>query len=325
MNYKVSIIVPIYKAEQYIEKCIESLLNQDLNSIEYVFINDCTPDRSIEILNTIINKYQHRKQDVKIIHNTENKGSGYTRKIGIKSATGEYIIQIDADDWIEYNMCSQLYQKAKETCADIVTCDYFENKGNNQIYISQKYYQDNWLDFKSILLGKLHASLCNKLIKRDLYINNNIYPPEDFSLYEDKITILPLFLKSKKVVYIEQAFFHYRQHENSMTQVVNDKMIGDTILFINRLYDFFIKEKLLPKYQYELNCCILYHKKIFMMDEKYYTYWNNIHPEVNKLKYIKGIELYNWKKKLVTALSMIFSKKIMQFAFSKYKSSLTKK
>lgn len=321
MNYKISIIVPIYKAEQYIKECVESLLNQDFDSIEYIFVNDCTPDKSIDILSAIIKKYPHRKQDVKIIHNTENKGSGYTRKKGMQSATGDYVIQIDADDWVETNMCSQLYQKAIEVGADIVASDYFENKGDKQRYIAQKYKENNWLDFRGILLGGLHGSVCNKLIKRELYTSHNIYPPENFSLYEDKITTLPLFLKAKKVAYIEQAFLHYRQHDSSMTKViVNDKMVKDTILFIEKLYDFFMQENLLPKYEYDFNTCVLYHKKIFMLDEKYYPYWDNIYPEVNRLKYINSIELYDWKKKLITALAMIFSKKIMQFFYTVYKS-----
>lgn len=319
-SYKISIIVPIYKAEQYIEECVESLLNQDFDSIEYIFVNDCTPDKSIDILKATIKKYPHRKQDIKIIHNIENKGSGYTRKKGMQSATGEYVIQIDADDWVETNMCSELYDVAKQIDADIVVCDYFENFLDKQIYLTQKCSQDNWVGFRSILLGTLHGSLCNKLVKRELYVTHNIYTPESFSLYEDKITTLPLFLKAKKIGYVEKAFLHYRKHSNSMTAViVNDKMVKDTNLFIERLYNFFVEEHLLPKYQYELNACILYHKKIFMLDEKYYVYWDTIHPEVNRLKYIQGIELYDWKKKLVTALAMIFSKKIMQYIFTYHK------
>lgn len=320
-NYKISIIVPIYNAEKYIAKCVESLLNQNFDSIEYIFINDCTPDRSIEILNSLIEKYPHRMQDIKIIHNEENKGSGYSRKRGMQLATGEYTIQIDSDDWVELEMCKQLYQKAVEVNADIVTCDYFHYKKDKEIYVCQEYSENSFLDFKAILSGKLHGSLCNKLIKRELYTIHAIYPPENFSLYEDKITTLPLFLKAKNVAYVNQAFLHYRQHDTSMTNktIVNDKIIHDTILFIKELQNLFIKESLLPKFEYELNSCILYHKKCFMLNKKYYIYWDSIHPEVNRLKYIKGIELYDWRKKLIKALAMIFSKKIMEVSYKKYK------
>ena len=322
MTYKISIIVPIYKAEKYIEQCIESLLNQDFNSIEYIFVDDCSPDNSMKVLKKVIEKYPDRKKDIKLLSNFENKGSGFTRKVGIESSTGDYTIQIDADDWVEYNMCSSLYQKAIESNADIIICDYFTNTLSEETYIRQICNENSNLDFRDVLLGGLHSSLCNKLIKRILYTENNIYPPQDFSLYEDKITVLQLMHKAKKTAYLPKAFLHYRQHTSSMSShIISDKMIKDTVLFIKSLEVFFEKEDLYKRYGTDFKSCVLYHKKNFMLDKKYYEYWNSIHPEVNKIRYINNIQIYNWKKKLITAVAMIASKKVMQYSYIFYKSS----
>jgi len=123
-HYKVSIIIPVYKAEKFIERCARSLLNQDFDSIEYIFINDATPDNSFIILKNIVEK-SNRKEDIKLLENKHNLGVAKTRKKGMLEASGEYVIQIDADDWIEPNMINTLYNKVKQDNADIAVCDYY--------------------------------------------------------------------------------------------------------------------------------------------------------------------------------------------------------
>lgn len=305
-NYNISIVVPIYNTALYIEQCLRSLFEQNYNSIEYIFVNDCSTDNSIKILEKIINDYPNRKQDIKVFHNEINKGLGYTRKQGVKKSSGNYILQIDSDDWIENQMCLKLYNKAIDENADIVCSDYFENYHNSQKYIIQKYTSDNWDGFESILSGVLHGSVCNKLIKRELYIKNNIYPPENFSLFEDKIVSLKLFSKAKKIAYINEAFLHYRKHPYSITSIlVNSKQVQDTIFFIEELNLFLEKENLLKKYKNQFESCILYHKKIFLLDKKYYHYWENFYPNVNTIKNTYNIQSYGVIKKIITLLSVM--------------------
>ena len=121
-HYKVTIITPIYNAELFIERCVKSLFNQDLDNIEYIFINDYSSDNSLKILKSLIEN-SPRKKDVKLLENKENLGVAKTRKKGMLEATGDFVIQIDADDWIDANMISTLYNKAIENNSDIVTCD----------------------------------------------------------------------------------------------------------------------------------------------------------------------------------------------------------
>lgn len=319
MDYNISIIVPIFNVENYISQCVESLLEQNLEKIEYIFIDDCSTDKSIEILEEVVKKFSNRINDIKIIRNLENKGISYTRKVGMQVATGNYVIQIDSDDWVECTMCNDLYQKAIENNSDIVAVDYFEDYEGKSNYIKQDYlnYDDH---FKAILLSVLHGSLCNKLIRRELYVNNNIYPIESFSLFEDKLISLKLFNVAKKIDYIPRGYLHYRKHNSSFTaQKVKEKHIVDTMTFINELRAFLLEKNLLNKYENEFSSCILYHKKIFLLDEKYFHLWDSFYPEVNKIQYIWGIKSFDMKKKMITFLSLVFGKKIMTIAYAFYR------
>ena len=122
-DYDVSIIVPIYNVEKYIEKCATTLLEQDYNNIEYIFVNDCTPDSSMKILKDIIERYPNRKDDIKIINNIKNSGSSLTRKYGLDASNGKYVLFVDSDDWINIDMVSKMYNAAESNDADIVCCD----------------------------------------------------------------------------------------------------------------------------------------------------------------------------------------------------------
>lgn len=104
----VSILVPIYLVERYIKRCAISLFEQTYNNIEYIFVDDCTPDKSIEILNDIINKYPYRKQNIKIIHNKVNLGIAAVRNICIKNASGDFVIFVDSDDYLEKDAVEKL-------------------------------------------------------------------------------------------------------------------------------------------------------------------------------------------------------------------------
>jgi glycosyltransferase involved in cell wall biosynthesis len=120
MNVKVSVCIPVYGVEKYIERCARSLFEQTMrNGVEFVFVNDCTPDKSIEILEHVLAKYPHRKEQTKIINLPENGGVGRARRIAIENCTGEYIIHCDPDDWIEPDMYEKMYCAAMKTGADV--------------------------------------------------------------------------------------------------------------------------------------------------------------------------------------------------------------
>ena len=120
---KVSVCIPVYKVEKYIEKCARTLFEQTMtDGIEFIFVNDCTPDKSIDVLEKVLEEYPHRKAQTRIIHHEKNRGPVAARNTAIKNASGNYIICCDSDDWIDLELYETMYRKALETDADVVCC-----------------------------------------------------------------------------------------------------------------------------------------------------------------------------------------------------------
>lgn len=220
MSTKVSVCIPVYGVEKYIERCARSLFEQTMHDgIEFIFVNDCTPDKSIEILEDVLTEYPHRKEQTKIFHHERNKGLVAARKTGLIHASGEYIIHCDSDDWVELDMYEKMYSTAVESDADIVYCGYFENvlSGKQRtITIPQCNSCDTLL--KNILSGKIHCSLWNKLFKKNIALADDIYTPDNICLSEDFLRVSQMLLKSKKVSWCSGSYYHYfREREDSYT------------------------------------------------------------------------------------------------------------
>lgn len=120
----VSVIVPVYRAEKFIQQCARSLFEQTLEEMEFIFVNDCTPDSSMVILREIIKEYPNRARQVRIVEHDQNKGSATARNTGLDNARGSYIIYCDSDDWVEREMYEKMIKKAFDDKADIVGCDF---------------------------------------------------------------------------------------------------------------------------------------------------------------------------------------------------------
>lgn len=216
---KVSIIVAVYNVEAYIEKCADSLFGQTLDSIEYIFIDDCSTDRSIELLKSVVEKYPDRKNWVRIIRNSRNSQVAYTRTVGMKAAVGEYVIHCDPDDYVESDYYKTLYDAAIASGADIVASNYFRESNESIEVIRSNYYSEDPTDcIKNIHRSYFFPSLWLHLVKRSIYVENNIYPYEGINTGEDLNVILRIFSCAKKLVYIDQAFYHYVMRSSSLTQ-----------------------------------------------------------------------------------------------------------
>ncbi|MBO5629237.1 MAG: glycosyltransferase [Aeriscardovia sp.] len=250
---KVSVIVPVYGVEKYIERCARSLFEQTLDDIEYLFIDDCTPDRSIEILQQVLEDYPQRKPQVVIHRMEKNSGQAAVRKWGMQNATGEYVIHCDSDDWVDTDMYRAMYEKAKDEVADIVVCDYNITDGKKYNRLSAYLYQgDNYIE--GFILRRNKCSLCNKIIKRDLIQNNKIvYPSDNYG--EDLALILQLVLYANKISYISKPFYNYFVNSESITnkpsteaiisrwqQYVNNILIVENIYKNKGLYEIYKNE-----------------------------------------------------------------------------------
>ena len=124
---KVSVIIPVYNVEKYIEKCARSLFEQTLDDIEYIFIDDCSPDNSMLVLSKVLKSYPKREAQVRIIRNPENKGVAYSRTIGMKAATGEYMIHCDPDDWVDKELYQNMYKPFPKILEKILEIHKVEN------------------------------------------------------------------------------------------------------------------------------------------------------------------------------------------------------
>lgn len=241
MKFDVSIIVPIYNVANYIEKCLVSLFSQTYDSIEYVFVNDCTPDNSIEILYQVLDRFPERKNAVKVLQHEKNKGLATARITGISNASGEYIQHIDSDDFVEVNMIECLIQNAHAHNSDIVVSDiWFEwlNKRKKvpQNFISKEQY------LVDILEAKVYPAVFNKLVKRQIYIDHNIFPTEGINLGEDLIVTPRLIYYANIITKVDEAFYHYVQYNaGSYTKQFKVKTLKDVSYVLTFLKDFFSK------------------------------------------------------------------------------------
>lgn len=206
----VSVIVPIYGVEQYIAKCGKSLMEQTLQDVEYVFVDDCTPDNSMEILRQVLGDYPHRKAQVKILHNETNQGLVQSRRNGMTVCTGEYVICVDSDDFVAPDYCEKLYTKAEQEKADIVWCDFYKQQGEKWNVIKQPPVGMMSIDseIKSLLLGRRQGSLWSHLIRRDLYKSIAYFPAHNMA--EDLTVLLQMYAAAYRLAYVAEPLYYYR-------------------------------------------------------------------------------------------------------------------
>lgn len=213
----VSVIVPIYGVERYIEQCVRTLMEQTLREVEYVFVDYHTPDKSMEILERVLADYPDRMGWVKVLHNEENQGIARTRRVGYKECTGEYIIQVDSDDYVSPDYCEKLYATASKEQADIVWCDFYKQQG--QQWEISKQVPDRELsvdsEIRSLLVGHRQGALWNHLIRRDLW-NTIVYFPTH-NMAEDLTVLIQIYTEAHRLAYVPKGLYYYRYNETSLS------------------------------------------------------------------------------------------------------------
>lgn len=284
---KVSILVPIFNVSSFIERCAVSLFEQTFEDIEYIFVNDCTPDNSIEVLNNVIQRYPNRQAQIRIINHENNKGLAGARNTGIANANGDFILHIDSDDYVEPNMVELLYSKAIAENSDIVVCDFIMEWDNTNRVVEQIWDKNPKIFINKILSVQAVPSVWNKLFKKKLYIENNISTIEGINLGEDLITTPKLLYYSKNVSKVEIPLYHYLQtNSNSYTKNYTEKNINNVEDVLKELTSFFKNKE--DFYLFEQSLLEGKLKKkielIFNSDEEYWNELFKIFPEANKLK-----------------------------------------
>ena len=276
MSYKpkISVIIPVYKAENYIERCAVSLFEQSLQDIEYIFVDDCSPDRSIEILNDTLCRYPCRQSQVTIVRHLLNMGVGTSRQDGFNSANGDYVIHCDPDDWADSGMYETLYNKAVASHADIVICDYImEYEHRSEIKSFNIKNTDSHFLLGELVNGNLHGGLCNKLVRRNFIVQNDIKFTPGLNICEDLIYCIKLMQANPTVIYLKAAFYHYDKHSNpnSMTLLSTSHNI-DQYYGWSKAFDEAIRDK---------------NSKIYRTGFTYIAYWAFTHHIFSGREYRK--------------------------------------
>ena len=224
---KISLIIPIFRVEAYIERCVRSLMEQTLRDVQFIFVDDASPDNSIEVLKQVLTEYPHRREQTCILHHDKNRGLPATRNTGLDAATGEFIFHCDSDDFLESNALESMYDKAIEANADIVYSDWFLTFPQRERYMRCPAYSTTDDALRGLLHGTMKYNVWNKLVRRTLYSDNNIRFPEGHGMGED-MTMILLFAKARSVAYLPNGTYHYvRQNETAFTSVRSESSYED--------------------------------------------------------------------------------------------------
>ncbi|MGN0202861.1 MAG: glycosyltransferase family 2 protein [Candidatus Cryptobacteroides sp.] len=278
---KVSVIVPVYGVEKFVEHCAVSLMEQTLDGVECIFVDDCTPDRSVDILRDVISRYPDR--NARIISHSENRGLPSARNTGLALASGEYVFHCDGDDWVEPDMLEKMYFLAEKEGADILYCDFYLSYEKNERYMSNLAFESaESLLRQGFLSGAVKYNVWNKLVKRNLYTDNGIGFPDGHSMGED-MTMIRLTACADCVRYLPEALYHYVQTNTSaFSKTQSPKQLYDVQHNVEETVSF-LRVKYGDRLEDDIRNFKLSIKFPFLISEKagQYRLWKEWYPEAN--------------------------------------------
>ena len=238
---KVSVIVPVYNVEKYLDRCLDSLVNQTLQEIEIIVINDSTPDQS----QIIIDKYMNLYPNKVFSYIKPNGGLSDARNYGMSKMKGDYFGFVDGDDYVEYSMFEKLYERATQEEADVTTCDFYWTYPNRLQRATDGPYTN-----ERELLTKMMPTVWNKLYKKSWFDSLDIKFPVGLR-YEDSSFSIRLAPFIRKLAYVNEPLVYYVQRQDSITYTQNSK-VGDMLTVFNDIFEFYQKHNLYHQYQSEL-------------------------------------------------------------------------
>lgn len=253
---KVSVIISAYNIENYIGKCIESIMNQTLKEIEIIIVNDGSTDRTLNI----INKYKKLDNRI-IVIDKENKGVQSARNEGLRFASGESVLFVDGDDWLDKEALNHLFNRLDNDKLDIVCYGYYQEYEDGKVKKFKNKYiglYDNDCFLSATLMNEVIPSLCCKLIRREFLTKNKIVFPEDIAFGEDLATTVRLALNFPKVLIIEQCYYYYFTRIDSVTNKITDKAL-DLFKAFNYIQDLLNENKYYEKFEEEFEFLRYYH------------------------------------------------------------------
>ena len=290
---KVSVIIAAYNIEKYIQRCIESVVNQSEREIEIIIVNDGSTDNTLNIINKV-----NELDDRIIVINKKNQGLIEARKTGLKYANGEFILFLDGDDWLENNCIEELYKTANDKKADVVLYNAY------MVYDDRKEIFDTFIEkfiddikknpVKNLLLLNISPTIWSKFIKKSFIEENNIEFPQNISYAEDLAAVLNIFINKPKIVCNEKRLYNYYQRNDSISNKISSKVleIDDAIQFIKeKLVEMNIYYENKEEFEYTvfrhlLISKILRFNYLYPERKKVFQQYKARNIDINKNKYI---------------------------------------
>lgn len=263
---KVSILVPIYGVEKFIEECVVSLFEQTYIQLEYVFVDDCTPDDSISILQRVMERYPHRKPFVRIIRHETNRGLGAARATALDAATGEYVMAVDSDDLLPLDSIEKLFCAQQQTGADIVDGTYCRYR-DGEVFMRMTPYQGSKESMLKLMLiqNTVPHNLWGRLVRRRLYIDNHINSVEGINMAED-YAVTPRLLFCGSHASIGDDVYYYRDNAaSSFYEDITSRHIHSYIKANAVVQAFFRQNDKKRTYQYPMEVGML---KVYALSRK---------------------------------------------------------
>lgn len=214
---KLSVIVPMWGVEKYIAKCARSLFESTLDDMEFVFVDDCTPDRSVEVLQEVIEKYPNRKNQTIIVRHEVNKGLPQARKTGVAAAHGEWITHCDSDDWVAPSMYEKMLATASGGTYDLVCCDFVYQSDNEVLW--QPTYDTDKTDEElrmDLIACRVSNAVWNKIVHRSIYDSHDIYYPKE-TMDEDDVFVCQWAYYASRCGYVHECLYYHYANPESMT------------------------------------------------------------------------------------------------------------
>ncbi len=294
---KISVIVPIYNSEKYLNKCLDSLVNQTFKDIEIVLVNDGSTDGSEEIIKDYL-----EKDDRIIYFKQPNGGQASARNLGLSKASGEYISFLDSDDFMDNESFKKISDCLKDN--DIILCDYYITAGGKDKYV--KMYDGSTRNVSSSEYWKFDAGPCNKIYKRDFLLRSHFAFPEGI-IYEDYASIPTLIKYNPKLCYSSNALFHYVQDDAStMRSNIYKKKYEDIFEATNYLYNNLIGcgydkelESIISLHFLYFGSLNFYRFKKYNQIDKISDFMKDKFPRWSSNEYVKEFEI---KKRLLMKL-----------------------
>ena len=293
---QISVIVPVYNVEKYLAECVDSVLSQTFTDFELLLIDDGSKDGS----GAICDEYAAKDSRVRVFHK-ENGGVSSARNLGLDNANGEWIVFVDADDWLELTMLEKMCHVAVEHNADCVYCDFnmaFENK---IVRYKSASYSDNKTNFIKKYIATGWTCLWNILTKKDLYNKHSLYFPTQICYCEDFWLSVRLFHYANRVSYVEKPLYNYnRMNETSIMHKLNSKTEQEERKAYLETIEFFKNEGVYNDYERELSWRILKSTHDSALYLNRYNEFLTIYPSAHK--YIWSCPFVNFKCKCIMTL-----------------------